>query len=103
MKITVTYKDEIIASGELGKEVVNIEGSYYFDQKVVEMTRLKMKGSGGQYFCPIKQGSCDYYDFVDQDGKVVIDEVGWIYENPKYLLPCKGKIAFYKDKGFTIN
>jgi hypothetical protein len=48
MKITVTYKDEIIASGELGKEVVNIEGSYYFDQKVVDRTWLKMKGSGGQ-------------------------------------------------------
>jgi uncharacterized protein (DUF427 family) len=102
MFVVVTYQNSIIAKGQIGSEVISLENNYYFSKSCVDFSHLKMKENGGQYFCPIKQGSCDYYNFVDDSGKTLIDEIGWIYENPKFMEICKGKIAFYKNKGFEI-
>jgi Domain of unknown function (DUF427) len=93
-----------LASGELGKTVIGAEGNYYFDRSVVDFFHLMMKGEGQQYTCPIKRGTCDYYNLVDDAGNIVEDEIGWIYESVENSL-FKGvehKIAFYKNKSLRF-
>jgi uncharacterized protein (DUF427 family) len=90
-----------IAFGELGVSAVEVEGNYYFDTSAVNMQILKIKAEGKQYTCPVKRGTCDYYNLIDpKTGEVLIDEVGWIYpivENPNFK-QIEGKIAFYLSR-----
>jgi uncharacterized protein (DUF427 family) len=104
MTITIEYKGAQIARGEVGNNVVALEGNYYFDRSVVDFTMIKMKGEGQQYTCPIKKGMCDYYNLVDSNGGAIIDEIGWIYEhvNNSQFSIIEGKIAFYNSKGLDI-
>ncbi len=104
MIITIKSKGQQIARGVVGNNVVSIEGNYYFDRSVVDFSRLKMKGEGQQYTYPIKKGTCDYYNLVDKDGLILIDEIGWIYEHLDNTQSSilEGKIAFYNSKGLDI-
>lgn len=96
--------DEKLATGELSSSVVSSEGNFYFDRSVVDFTKLVMKGESQQYTCPIKRGTCDYYNLIDDQGNVVDDEIGWIYENVENSLfkGIEGKIAFYKNKSLRF-
>jgi uncharacterized protein (DUF427 family) len=105
--MTITLKTpsgQQLAQGELGKTVFSIEGNYYFDKSAVDFSHLKMKGNGQQYTCPIKRGTCDYYDLVNSSGNGEIDEIGWIYEKVANSLfsQVEGKIAFYNNKGLVV-
>jgi uncharacterized protein (DUF427 family) len=102
MTITLkTSSGKQLAQGEIGKTVLLIKGNYYFDKSVVDFSLLKLKGEGQQYTCPIKKGTCDYYNLVDSSGNVLIDEIGWIYEHVSNTVfqQIAGKIAFYGNKG----
>lgn len=99
MKITATYQDKIIAQGEYGTEVVSVDGNYYFSREVTDFGHLQIKGKGQQYYCPIKKSKCDYYNLVDENENIIVDEIGWIYETTIELYKaCAKKIAFYSDK-----
>jgi uncharacterized protein (DUF427 family) len=105
MTITLkTQSGQQLAQGELGKTVLSIEGNYYFDKSAVDFSLLKMKDEGQQYTCPIKKGTCDYYNLVDTSGNVIIDEIGWIYEKVTNTLfqQIAGKVAFYGNKGLVF-
>jgi uncharacterized protein (DUF427 family) len=95
-----TRTGEVIAKGEIGKTVISLEGNYYFDKSVVDFERVHIKGKGQQYTCPIKRGTCDYYNLVNLQGDVEIDEVGWIYESVESSLfkNIEHRIAFYGSK-----
>lgn len=104
MQITVKYQDLVLATAssqdfQTGK-ALKVEGNYYFDQSLINSDLLKMKDSGGQYTCPIKQGTCDYYNLIDQNGQELINEVGWIYPkvNNSLFVEIEGKMAFYPGK-----
>jgi uncharacterized protein (DUF427 family) len=105
--MTITLKTpsgKQLAQGELGKTVLSIEGNYYFDKSAVDFSLLKMKGEGQQYTCPIKKGTCDYYNLVDTSGNVLIVEIGWIYEMVlnSIFKQIESKIAFYQNKGLVV-
>jgi uncharacterized protein (DUF427 family) len=105
--MTITLKapsGKQVAQGELGKTVLSIEGNYYFDKSAVDFSLLKIKGEGQQYTCPIKKGTCDYYNLVDSSGNVLIDEIGWIYERVSNTIfkQIEGKIAFYQNKSLVV-
>ncbi len=97
-KIIVSYGDEVLASGVLGKSVVFVEGNYYFEKEVVNFEFLQIHGAGQNYTCPIKRGTCDYYDLV-MDSRVIMTEVGWVYESVanKMFEILEHKISFYNQ------
>jgi len=93
---TITIEDATrhtaLASGELGKDVIIEEGSYYFDREKVDLGNLQI--TERLYTCPYK-GVCNWIDLVDENGKVV-KEVGWVYPTPKKDYEhIAGRIAFY--------
>jgi uncharacterized protein (DUF427 family) len=106
MTVTVFTPDEqLLAQGELGEQVLQVEGNYYFDKSCVRFEHLKMTGEGQNYTCPMKRGTCDYYDLVNENGEVVIPEVGWIYEvvGNGLFEPIAGRMAFYGGKVEVIS
>lgn len=102
--IKVTYQDITLAKGILETDVVEVEGRYYFKPEALNGEVLQLKGKGHQYYCPIKDAKADYYNLV-WDKKILVKEVGWIYEelaNPEFK-KIAGKMAFYgKEKGVKI-
>jgi len=103
MNISVTYKSQTLASATQedfeSNKVLQVEGNYYFDTSLINEDILKIHGDGQQYTCPIKQGTCDYYNIVI-NGEVVVEDAGWIYEKVENGLyeSIEGKIAFYQNK-----
>ncbi|NJK71306.1 DUF427 domain-containing protein [Candidatus Gracilibacteria bacterium] len=105
-KIIVKSSDgTILAQGNIGKGVVHVEGNYYFDKSLVNFDLIKMMGNGQQYTCPIKRGTCDYYNLVNSNGETVTEEIGWVYEkvNNEMFKLVEHKMAFYSyGRGLDI-
>lgn len=102
--VKVTYQDITLAKGILESDVKQLEGRYYFHPASLNKEVFQMKGQGGQYYCPVKQGKADYYNVV-WDGKVLVDEAGWVYESldNKDFAKIEGWMAFYgEEKGIEI-
>jgi uncharacterized protein (DUF427 family) len=103
--IVTTPNGEVLAEGILNESVFLIEGNYYFDKDKVNMQSFKLTGK--TYTCPIKQGTCDYYDLIDPNTSTVLTkEIGWIYESiantDENLKRIEHRMAFYKNKGLEI-
>jgi uncharacterized protein (DUF427 family) len=83
-------RDEIVAQGEQGQDVLQLEGSYYFDPADVNQDHLII--TERTYICSYK-GLCLWIDLDTPDG--VIQDVGWVYTAPlpKYEY-IRDKIAF---------
>ena len=84
-----------IASGFLNKDVLALEGYYYFPKESVNFDVLTMKPA--MYTCPIKHSTCDYYYVKDEGGDAIGSEVAWIYEkiNNKLFAQIEGMVGFY--------
>lgn len=94
----------IIAQGELGENVISMEGNYYFERSLVDLKNTTMKPKA--YFCPIKQSSCDYYFLVDGNGLTNNREMAWIYPEISNTLfkRIAGMVGFYsRDVGNGIS
>jgi len=94
--ITISTKDgQKIVSGNLGQDVLSLEGYYYFPKESVNFDLLTMKPS--MYTCPIKNSTCDYYYVKDENGAVASNEVAWIYEkiNNGLFSQIEGMVGFY--------
>jgi uncharacterized protein (DUF427 family) len=68
-----------LAQGDVGSDVMKYEGNWYFAPESVQRDLLRV--SDRTYTCPYK-GTCNWVDFVSQDGKEVKD-VAWVYPDPK--------------------
>jgi len=95
--ITVKNKatGAVIASSQLGKGVLSVEGNYYFSRENVDFAGLTKVSKA--YHCPIKNSDCDYYYLSDQSGKKMDRELCWIYEEIDNSLfkQIAGKVGFY--------
>jgi uncharacterized protein (DUF427 family) len=100
MTIAVTYQGKTLATADTNSDkVVSVEGNYYFDQSVIDMSNMSVHGEGKNYFCPVKRGYCDYYDLKDESGTVITENIGWIYDEfeNKSFTSIKHKMAFDKS------
>lgn len=83
----------IIAEGEIGKDLIEADGSYYFMPAAVNHELLEMTDE--TYTCPYK-GLCNYYNLKDEEGNVVKTQASWIYETPNDgWEQIAGKYGFY--------
>jgi uncharacterized protein (DUF427 family) len=104
MKVTVSVNGQQIAQAKQEdfetSKIIQVEGNYYFDRSLVDFSSLVMKDQGQQYTCPVKLGTLDYYNLVDGEGNVVVDELCWIYEKLDNTLfeQAQSKVAFYSNK-----
>lgn len=105
-QITINHGTKILAQGteedmKSGK-IIFVEGNYYFDKSLINFEHLQMHGKGQQYFCPIKQSSCDYYNIVENN-QIIETDVSWIYETITngMFKDIAGKMAFYSNKVTT--
>jgi uncharacterized protein (DUF427 family) len=81
-----------LAHGNLGANVAEYEGNWYFDPTAVQADILRV--TERTYTCPHK-GTCNWVDYVGPDGRVVHD-VAWVYPDvtPGHEL-IKGRYGFY--------
>jgi uncharacterized protein (DUF427 family) len=83
-------RDTIIAQGDAPRDVLLLEGSYYFDPAQVQSEHLIV--TRRPYVCPYK-GRCLYIDLQGPDG--VMRDVGWVYTEPAPAYEhIRDKIAF---------
>lgn len=83
------WNNNIIAES---KDVVNIEGNYYFPIESVNPDVLQK--SDTQTVCHWK-GTASYYS-IEVEGKINTD-AAWYYPEPKEMVKgIKGRIAFWK-------
>ena len=89
-----TSNGQVVAKGELGKEVLQAEGNFYFDKSAVNLELLKREKEA--YFCPIKSSSCDYF-YLQNSQEIGGREIAWVYEkiNNSLFGQLAGKIGFY--------
>ena len=80
--VTITAKDlmrnAVIAQGELGNGVFELESAYYFDPELVNADNLVL--TQRVYVCAYK-GKCYWLDLQTDSG--VFKDVGWIYTEPR--------------------
>jgi uncharacterized protein (DUF427 family) len=78
--ITVTdvTRNEVLAQGELGEEVVLLEGCYYFEPDRVVLENLVT--TERTYTCPYK-GKCHWIDLEGPTG--TYRDVAWVYSDPR--------------------
>ena len=98
----ITYKTKdgkIIAEGILDKDVVMVEGNYYFDRSKVDFEHLTKKENA--YFCPIKKSPCDYYFLGSNPDR----EIAWIYETvaSSMFQNIAGKVGFYPRSSTNLD
>lgn len=90
-----TNSAQTVASGILGKEIIELEGYYYFSLDKVSLDNMVKQDKA--YTCPIKQSTCDYYFIKDEMGNKVGREVAWIYPviTNSLFKSIEGKVGFY--------
>lgn len=101
-RISIYYKESLLAEGELDKDVILTDGNYYFNPEAVKLEHFQR--TDRKYTCPYK-GNCDYVDLIDPETKEVITEgTSWIYDNPKPgWEKITGKYGFYTfDRGDVV-
>ncbi|KAI0041983.1 DUF427-domain-containing protein [Auriscalpium vulgare] len=87
---------KVIADGTVIADSTNtvfIEGNHYFPVEDIK-TDLFVT-SQTTYVCPVK-GDAEYRN-VNVNGKT-INDVAWVYPNPKAKVEIKGRFAFDKSK-----
>lgn len=86
---------EIIASGTLGENILNLEGNYYFKPELVDFSNTVMEDEA--YFCPVKRSGCDYFYLISADGTKSEREMCWIYDEISNSLfkQIAGLVGFY--------
>jgi uncharacterized protein (DUF427 family) len=92
--ILSTISNDDLDSGK----AIQMEGNWYVDPSLVDITYLEMEGEGKNYHCPVKRGDCDYYNFSFEDEE--IKEIGWIYPSPEntQYKQIAGKFGFWKGR-----
>lgn len=92
---TITVRDaengSLLAQGILGTDVIELEGSYYFDRARVNFAHLKV--TARTYTCPYKGVSL----WIDLDTPVArLENVAWVYEHVKLGFEhIQGRVGFY--------
>jgi uncharacterized protein (DUF427 family) len=82
----------ILAQAEVGPDLVQYEGNWYFAPSAVDPGVLKI--TQRTYTCPHK-GTCNWVDFVGPDGRTVAD-VAWVYPAVKAGHEViQGRYGFY--------
>lgn len=95
MSKIITIRDaengSLLAQGVLGKDVIELEGSYYFDRTKVYFGNLKV--SARTYTCPYKGVSL----WIDLNTTAThIENVAWVYDHVKPGFEhIQGRIGFY--------
>lgn len=98
--ITISTKNgQKIVSGNIGEDILSLEGYYYFPKESVNFELLAIKPA--MYTCPIKNSTCDYYYVKDENGEATGSEIGWIYEkiNNGLFSQIEGMVGFYSRSG----
>jgi uncharacterized protein (DUF427 family) len=93
------YKLASVSTADIKEgRVSKVENNYYLDPSLVDMTKMKMVGEGKNYYCPMKKGDADYYNF--DNGKEKISELAWIYPKVANTVYSQidGRIAFWEGK-----
>ncbi len=95
MSVIVREKESetvLAEAQEMGRDVVNYEGSLYFDPAAVVDGVLQLTEK--TYTCPMK-GTCHWVDYHGADGRTVAN-VAWVYDEPKPGHEAiKGRYGFY--------
>jgi len=98
-------KNEVLASGKMGAEVLSLEGNFYFKPESVNSELIKESTPDDTYTCPIKRSTCIYYNLV-QDGEVVAKQIAWNYKTivNTTFKDIENKVAFYgtTKNGLTV-
>ncbi len=92
--ITVTdiTRQRTLAQGELGQDVFELEGSFYFPLDQVDRTHLVI--TARTYTCPYK-GVSQWIDLLSESG--TIRDVAWVYTRPSE------RFAYLQDQvGFAF-
>lgn len=97
--IKVFWKKQLILSTNQAYRV--LETSHppvYYVPHTAEMMAFLRPSPNQQTFCEWK-GTANYWDIVDEAGKVVSEAAAWSYPAPKNrFAPIKGYLAFYPSR-----
>ncbi|KAI0057851.1 DUF427-domain-containing protein [Artomyces pyxidatus] len=88
--VQVSVNGTVIAEST---NTVFIEGNHYFPVEDIKSDVLSQ--SETTYVCPLK-GDASYFNGTVDGQKV--DDIAWVYPNPKAKVQIKGHVAFDKSK-----
>ncbi len=92
--LRAAHSEAILADGAEDATVFKLEGNWYFNPEVVDMSHLQV--TDRTYVCPHK-GTCFWIDLAMPDHHIA--NVAWVYTiiKPGYER-IKDKIAFYPGR-----